>query len=91
MGRYGFKSHNIYTTAVVHFKTFCLLITSSEILFLVSRGEKQECKFFDQLVQIFGSKYVINSDPLADDTADGVGKKAHCLTFVHHVSIMQWL
>ncbi|XP_051248459.1 uncharacterized protein zgc:113263 isoform X2 [Dicentrarchus labrax] len=36
------------------------------------KGEKQECKFFDQLVQIFGSKYVINSDPLADDTADGV-------------------
>ncbi|XP_075967913.1 uncharacterized protein LOC142971160 isoform X3 [Anarhichas minor] len=36
------------------------------------KGEKQECKFFDQLVQIFGSKYVMNSDPLADDTADGV-------------------
>ncbi|XP_071358596.1 uncharacterized protein [Trachinotus anak] len=34
------------------------------------RGEKQECKFFDQLVQIFGSKYIMNSDPLADDTAD---------------------
>ncbi|XP_073336441.1 uncharacterized protein [Pagrus major] len=36
------------------------------------KGEKQECKYFDQLVQIFGSKYVINSDPLADDVADGV-------------------
>ncbi|XP_042367628.1 uncharacterized protein zgc:113263 isoform X2 [Plectropomus leopardus] len=36
------------------------------------KGDKQECKFFDQLVQIFGSKYVINSDPLADDTADSV-------------------
>ncbi|XP_029318417.1 uncharacterized protein LOC115028663 [Cottoperca gobio] len=35
------------------------------------KGEKQECKFFDQLVQIFGSKYVTNADPLADDTADG--------------------
>ncbi|XP_054480641.1 uncharacterized protein zgc:113263 [Anoplopoma fimbria] len=35
------------------------------------KGEKQECKFFDQLVQIFGSKYIINSDPLAEDTADG--------------------
>ncbi|KAF3705093.1 Zinc finger and SCAN domain-containing protein 29 Zinc finger protein 690 [Channa argus] len=34
------------------------------------KGEKQECKFFDQLVQIFGSKYVMNSDPLADDTDD---------------------
>ncbi|XP_056223663.1 uncharacterized protein zgc:113263 isoform X1 [Seriola aureovittata] len=34
------------------------------------KGEKQECKFFDQLVKIFGSKYVLNSDPLADDTAD---------------------
>ncbi|XP_018542489.1 uncharacterized protein zgc:113263 isoform X2 [Lates calcarifer] len=36
------------------------------------KGEKQECKFFDQLVQIFGSKYVMNSDPLVDDTADVV-------------------
>nr|XP_020455352.1 uncharacterized protein LOC109959929 isoform X2 [Monopterus albus] len=34
------------------------------------KGEKQECKFFDQLVQIFGSKYVMNSDSLADNTAD---------------------
>ncbi|XP_068449254.1 uncharacterized protein [Clinocottus analis] len=34
------------------------------------RGEKQECKFFDQLVHIFGSKYGTNSDALADDTAD---------------------
>lgn len=36
------------------------------------KGDKQECKFFDQLVHIFGSKYVINSDPLADESADGV-------------------
>ncbi|XP_029351517.1 uncharacterized protein LOC115037156 [Echeneis naucrates] len=34
------------------------------------KGERQECKFFDQLVQIFGNKYMMNSDPLADDTAD---------------------
>uniref|UniRef100_A0A8C2ZHM2 Myb-like domain-containing protein n=1 Tax=Cyclopterus lumpus TaxID=8103 RepID=A0A8C2ZHM2_CYCLU len=54
-------------------------------------GEKQECKFFDQLVQIFGSKYATNSDPLADDTADGVGKKPHRLTVVHLVCVMQWL
>ncbi|KAM6895684.1 uncharacterized protein FYW49_019554 [Xenentodon cancila] len=31
------------------------------------QGEKQECKFFDQLVQIFGNKYIMNSDSLADD------------------------
>ncbi|KAA8580146.1 hypothetical protein FQN60_005681 [Etheostoma spectabile] len=42
------------------------------------KGEKQECKFFDQLVQIFGNKYVTNSDPLAEDTADGIGK--NCFT-----------
>nr|XP_046235057.1 uncharacterized protein zgc:113263 isoform X4 [Scatophagus argus] len=36
------------------------------------KGEKQECKFFDQLVRIFGSKYMINSEPLADDAVDGV-------------------
>ncbi|XP_044198887.1 uncharacterized protein zgc:113263 isoform X1 [Thunnus albacares] len=35
------------------------------------KGEKQECKFFDQLVQIFGSKYV-TSDPQAEDTANVV-------------------
>ncbi|KAM7378208.1 hypothetical protein PAMA_013214 [Pampus argenteus] len=35
------------------------------------KGEKQECKFFDQLVQIFGSKYV-NSEPRAEDTANVV-------------------
>ncbi|XP_034434543.1 uncharacterized protein zgc:113263 isoform X1 [Hippoglossus hippoglossus] len=36
------------------------------------KGEKQECKYFDQLVQIFGSKYVTTSDPLAEeaDTAE---------------------
>ncbi|XP_037317790.2 uncharacterized protein zgc:113263 isoform X1 [Pungitius pungitius] len=35
------------------------------------KGEKQECKYFEQLVQIFGNKYVVNSDPLADDAAEG--------------------
>ncbi|TNN46064.1 Zinc finger and SCAN domain-containing protein 29 [Liparis tanakae] len=35
------------------------------------KGEKQECKYFDQLVRIFGNKYAANSDPLADDAADG--------------------
>ncbi|XP_026183030.1 uncharacterized protein LOC113142286 isoform X2 [Mastacembelus armatus] len=34
------------------------------------KGEKQGCKFFDQLVQVFGSKYAMSSDPLADDTDD---------------------
>ncbi|CAG5927595.1 unnamed protein product [Menidia menidia] len=34
------------------------------------QGEKQECKFFDQLVRIFGNKYMANPDPLADDTAE---------------------
>ncbi|XP_029901373.1 uncharacterized protein LOC115354954 isoform X2 [Myripristis murdjan] len=33
------------------------------------KGEKQECKFFDQLVRIFGSKYA-NSDSLADESMD---------------------
>ncbi|XP_054608483.1 uncharacterized protein zgc:113263 isoform X1 [Dunckerocampus dactyliophorus] len=33
------------------------------------KGDKQECKFFDQLVKIFGSKYV-GSDPQRDDSAD---------------------
>ncbi|XP_033989543.1 uncharacterized protein zgc:113263 isoform X1 [Trematomus bernacchii] len=36
------------------------------------KGEKQECKFFEQLVQIFGSKYVSNSDPLTEDAAEDV-------------------
>ncbi|XP_041636198.1 uncharacterized protein zgc:113263 isoform X2 [Cheilinus undulatus] len=34
------------------------------------KGDKQECKYFDQLVRVFGSKYVINNDPLADDMTD---------------------
>lgn len=54
----------------------------------VSRGEKQECKFFDQMVQLFGNKYVINSDPVADDAADVMGKKSHCLPVVRKVSNM---
>ncbi|XP_071368929.1 uncharacterized protein [Centroberyx affinis] len=32
-------------------------------------GEKQECKFFDQLVRIFGSKYV-NAESLAEESMD---------------------
>lgn len=39
------------------------------------RGDKQECKYFDQLMQIFGSKYMMTPDPLTDDTADVVGKR----------------
>ncbi|XP_075886350.1 uncharacterized protein LOC142890909 isoform X2 [Nelusetta ayraudi] len=35
------------------------------------RGEKQECKFFEQLVPVFGSKYMTKSDSPADDAADG--------------------
>uniref|UniRef100_A0A8D2ZDG9 Myb-like domain-containing protein n=1 Tax=Scophthalmus maximus TaxID=52904 RepID=A0A8D2ZDG9_SCOMX len=38
------------------------------------KGDKQECKFFDQLVHIFGSKYTMTSDPLADDAPEVVGK-----------------
>ncbi|KAM4569199.1 uncharacterized protein PAE49_008784 isoform 1-T1 [Odontesthes bonariensis] len=34
------------------------------------QGEKQECKFFDQLMRIFGNKYMMNSDPLSDDTPE---------------------
>lgn len=52
---------------------FCLLI-GSNILCHVFRGEKQECKFFDQLVHIFGNRYITNSDPLTDNTAEVIGK-----------------
>ncbi|XP_041833750.1 uncharacterized protein zgc:113263 isoform X2 [Melanotaenia boesemani] len=34
------------------------------------QGEKQECKFFDQMVQIFGNKYVMNSNPSPDDATE---------------------
>ncbi|XP_017270412.1 uncharacterized protein zgc:113263 [Kryptolebias marmoratus] len=34
------------------------------------QGDKQECKFFDQMVQIFGNKYVMSSESLADDTPE---------------------
>ncbi|KAM9328767.1 uncharacterized protein KZ484_020133 isoform 2-T2 [Pholidichthys leucotaenia] len=34
------------------------------------KGDKQECKYFEQLVQIFGSKYVTSTDPLEDDAAE---------------------
>ncbi|XP_016889666.1 uncharacterized protein LOC103382810 isoform X3 [Cynoglossus semilaevis] len=39
--------------------------------FLKSRkGEKQECKFFEQLMNNFGNKYTLPSDCLTEDTAD---------------------
>ncbi|CAN9508453.1 unnamed protein product [Ophioblennius macclurei] len=34
-----------------------------------SRGDRQECKFFDLLAKNFGSKYGMNADSLADDDA----------------------
>lgn len=48
--------------------------------YVVSRGERQEFKFFDQMVQLFGNKYIINSDPVAEDAADGAGKMLHCFS-----------
>ncbi|XP_061816728.1 uncharacterized protein [Nerophis lumbriciformis] len=44
-------------------------------------GDKQECKFFDQLVKIFGTKYV-GSDPQPDDSADVIGKTLNHLLFI---------
>ncbi|TWW64686.1 hypothetical protein D4764_22G0003330 [Takifugu flavidus] len=38
------------------------------------RGERQEFKFFDQMVQLFGNKYVINSEPVAEGADDGAGR-----------------
>ncbi|XP_019732589.1 uncharacterized protein LOC109520070 isoform X4 [Hippocampus comes] len=35
------------------------------------RGDKQECKYFDQLVKIFGDKYLV-IDPQPDDAADDI-------------------
>ncbi|XP_077356983.1 uncharacterized protein LOC144004011 isoform X2 [Festucalex cinctus] len=35
------------------------------------KGDKQECKYFDQLVKIFGDKYLV-SDPQPDDAADDI-------------------
>ncbi|XP_057712077.1 uncharacterized protein zgc:113263 isoform X1 [Corythoichthys intestinalis] len=35
------------------------------------KGDKQECKYFDQLVKIFGDKYVV-SEPQPDEAADVV-------------------
>ncbi|XP_024145601.1 uncharacterized protein zgc:113263 isoform X1 [Oryzias melastigma] len=34
------------------------------------QGEKQECKYFDQLVHIFGNKYMLNSDSLSEDAPE---------------------
>lgn len=47
---------------------------------VVFRGERQEFKFFDQMMQLFGNKYLTNSDPAAEDAADGAGKKLHCFS-----------
>lgn len=45
------------------------------LLFLVvSRGERQEFKFFDQMMQLFGNKYLTNSDPVAEETSEGAGR-----------------
>ncbi|XP_077400846.1 uncharacterized protein LOC144035201 isoform X2 [Vanacampus margaritifer] len=35
------------------------------------KGDKQECKYFDQLVKIFGDKY-LGSEPQPDDAADDI-------------------
>lgn len=83
------SNRRTFHCAVVHIHLRHYFSLYNKLWFSVSRGDKHECKFFDQLVQIFGSKYVTNSDPLAEDTADGVGK--NCFTVVHHVSVMQWL
>lgn len=62
-------------------RVFSKLVTNERLLFLVvSRGERQEFKFFDQMVQLFGNKYIINSDPVAEDAADGPGKMSHCFS-----------
>lgn len=62
-------------------RVFSKLVTNERLLFLVvSRGERQEFKFFDQMVQLFGNKYIINSDPVAEDAADGAGKMLHCFS-----------
>lgn len=47
---------------------------------VVPRGERQEFKFFDQMMQLFGNKYLTNSDPVAEDAADGAGRKLHCFS-----------
>ncbi|XP_029019444.1 uncharacterized protein zgc:113263 [Betta splendens] len=36
------------------------------------RADKQECKYFEQLMRVFGSKYMMTSDPQTDDAADVV-------------------
>lgn len=56
-------------------RVFLKLVTNQRLLFLVSRGERQEFKFFDQMVQLFGNKYIINSDPVAED---GAGETSLC-------------
>lgn len=50
------------------------------------RGERQEFKFFDQMVQLFGNKYIVNSDPAAEDASDGAGKMLHCFSADTQVS-----
>lgn len=43
-------------------------------MFLFFRGEKQECKFFDQLVRVFGNKYMMNSDSLSEEAPEVIGE-----------------
>lgn len=62
----------------LHARQFLKLVSNRRRLFpVVSRGERQEFKFFDQMVQLFGNKYVINSEPVAEGADDGAGKKSH--------------
>lgn len=46
-----------------------------KMCFFPFRGEKQECKYFDQLVHIFGNKYMLNSDSLSEDAPEVIGEK----------------
>lgn len=50
-------------------------MSGSETLSHVFRGEKQECKFFDQLVKIFGSKYMLNPVQQTENSQDVDGEK----------------
>lgn len=71
----------------MHACQFLKLVTNQQWLFpVVSRGERQEFKFFDQMVQLFGNKYVINSDAVAEDAEDGAGKKSHRFSPHAHLS-----
>lgn len=67
------------SNVILRARVFLKLVTNERLLFLVvSRGERQEFKFFDQMVQLFGNKYIINSDPVAEEAANGAGNALHC-------------